>query len=129
MTTPIEEYKREACRGNRGRIVDAAAEWAGVVDWWASGRPLFVQAFRKEVGKHPSKAGIDNLLDAAIPRTLGDLQRKEADDAFYAAHAALFLQEMDSIVSRVPRIARIPRPPSPSQTSCASSITFYSTAW
>ena len=103
MTTPIEEYKREACRGNRGRIADAAAEWAGVLDWWASGRPLFVQAFHKEVGKRPSKAGIDNLLDAAIPRTLGDLHRKEADDAYYAAHAALFLQEMDSIVSHVPR--------------------------
>lgn len=103
MTTPIEEYKREACRGDRGRIVGAAAEWAGVVDWWTSGKPLFAQAFRKEVGKQPSRAGIDNLLDAAIPRNLGDLRRKESDDAFYAAHATLFLQEMDFIVSSVPR--------------------------
>lgn len=103
MTTLIEEYKREACRGNRGKIANAGAEWAGVVDWWAAGRPLFVQAFHKEVGKRPSNAGIDTLLDAAIPRSPGDLQRKEADDAYYAAHAALFLQEMDGIVSRVPR--------------------------
>jgi hypothetical protein len=103
MTTLIEEYKREACRGNRGSIADAAAEWAGVVDWWVAGRPLFLGAFHKEVGKRPSKAGIDNLLDAAIPRSPSDLQRKEADDAYYTAHAALFLQEMDGIVARVPR--------------------------
>lgn len=103
MTTLIEEYKREACRGNRGRIANAAAEWAGVVDWWAAGRPLYLEAFHKEVGKRPSKAGIDNLLDAAIPRSPSDLQRKEADDAYYTAHAALFLQEMDGIVARVPR--------------------------
>lgn len=103
MTKLIEEYKREACRGNRGRSANASAEWAGVVDWWTAGRPLFLRAFHKEVGKRPSKAGIDNLLDAAIPRSPGDLHRKEADDAYYAAHAALFLQEMDGIVSRVPR--------------------------
>lgn len=103
MTTLIDEYKREACRGNRGKIANAGAEWAGVVDWWAAGRPLFVQAFYKEVGKGPSNAGIDTLLDAAIPRSPGDLQRKEADDAYYTAHAALFLLEMDGIVSRVPR--------------------------
>ena len=69
MTTPIEEYKREACRGNRGRLSDAAEEWAGIVDWLARGRTLFVQVLHKEVGKRPSKANIDNLLDAAIPRT------------------------------------------------------------
>lgn len=103
MTTLIEDYKREACRGDCGRIVNAASAWAGVVDWWVVGRPLFLEAFHKEVGKRPSKAGVDHLLDAAIPRSPRDLQRKETDDAYYAAHAALFLQEMDCIISRVPR--------------------------
>lgn len=103
MATLIDEYKREACRGNRGKIGDAAAQWAALFDWWPAGRTLFVQAFQKEVGKRPSKAGIDNLLDAAIPRSPRDLERKEANDAYYAAHAALFLQEMDAIIRCVPR--------------------------
>ena len=103
MAMLIDEYKREACRGNRGKIGDAAAQWAALFDWWPVGRALFVQAFQKEVGKRPSKANIDNLLDAAIPRSPLDLERKEANDAYYAAHAALFLQEMDTIIRCVPR--------------------------
>lgn len=103
MTTLIEEYRREACSIARRQMTDAAADWAAIFDWWPLGRQLFERAFLKEVGKPPSKAAIDDLLGAAIPKSLGDLQRKEVDDAYYAAHAALFLLEMDAIVSRVPR--------------------------
>ncbi|TGX53189.1 hypothetical protein E5A73_09985 [Sphingomonas gei] len=103
MATLIDEYKREACRMKPVTAKEAAADWSAIVDWWLVGRSLFEEVFLNEVGKAPSKAPVDDLLGAAIPKSLGDLQRKEVDDAYYAAHATLFLQEMDAIISRVPR--------------------------
>lgn len=103
MARLIDEYKRHACRFGRERTSDAPSEWATIFDWWPIGRDLFQNVFLKEVGKQPSSAPIDDLLGAAIPKTPTDLSHKESDDAYYAAHAALFLLEMDAIVSRVPR--------------------------
>lgn len=103
MATLLAEYKRTACGVRESNIADPAAEWAALHDWWPIGRQMFEQLFESEVGKAPSKASLDDLLGAAIPKSIGDLERKEADDAYYVAHAALFMQEMDAIVRRVPR--------------------------
>ena len=108
MTRLIDQYKEEACRFDRGRGADAPEEWAAVYDWWPTGRQLFEAAFVQEAGKRPLQGSTDDLLSAAIPKNLGDLARKEEDDAYYGAHASLFLAEMDHIVRRVAR--NVPEP-------------------
>ena len=103
MARAIDQYKEEACRFDRGRGLDARQEWAAIYDWWPAGRQLFEAAFVQEVGKRPLGGSTDHLLAAAIPKNLGDLASKEQDDAYYAAHASLFLSEMDHITGRVAR--------------------------
>jgi hypothetical protein len=82
------------------------ARWLALYDWYTnSGRQEFRAAFKKETGKAVSvRMKAHSIVSAALPKGLGDLERKFKQQPFYNAQAAWFVEEMDWIVARVPRV-------------------------
>lgn len=104
MSKEFEDYKAQAtshCRSSN----DPLMAWQQLYDWYHNfGRQQFLDAFAKETSiKVNSSLPSDEAVSAAIPKSYRDLETKAQNDAFYRAHAAWYLEEMDQIVSRVPR--------------------------
>jgi hypothetical protein len=104
MSKEFENY-RALATGFCRPADDPLAAWQQVYDWYrGAGRQQFLDAFTKETGiKINGSSAPDDSVAAAIPRSYRDLETKAQNDAFYRAHAAWYLEEMDQIVSRVPR--------------------------
>ena len=79
--------------------------WTDVYDWYQSkGRAQFIESFRHETGitVNPN-TDPDNRFGAALPDSPGDYGKKVQGEAYYRAHAELFLIEMDHVMKQVPR--------------------------
>ena len=81
------------------------SNWARLCDWYkAGGRQEFIEAFAKEAGITITNGfSPDDLVAAALPKSIGDLEKKIQGDAFYRAHATWFLEEMDYVIACVPK--------------------------
>ena len=81
------------------------SKWARFHDWYkGGGRQEFIDAFTKETGITITNGfSPDDLIAAAIPKSVGDFEKKILSDAFYRAHATWFLEEIDYIIARVPK--------------------------
>ena len=104
MSNEFERYKALAtshCRPSD----DLLTAWQQLYDWYHdTGRQQFVDAFAKETGiRVNGSSAPDESVAAAIPKSYRDLETKAQNDAFYRAHAAWYLEEMDQIINRVPR--------------------------
>jgi hypothetical protein len=104
MSKEFEQYKTAATKLVH-RQASASAAWQSVYDWYrGDGRQQFMDAFTKETGiPFGRQRTPDDLVAMAIPKSYSDLDRKIQDDAFYRAHAAWFLEEMDQVAVAVPR--------------------------
>ena len=100
---PIDSYRREVTdfAGIQQPGLDA---WCRFYNWYqnAIGRSLFIQAFQHETNiRVQPRPDLDRQIQAAIPKSWSDYDRKTGRDPYYQAHAEMFLAEMDSIVSRI----------------------------
>lgn len=101
---PFHLYRAQATAFGRVRN-NEAEEWRRIWDWYkGGGRDLFIDAFTGETGiKLNVKTDKGARLGAALPKSIGDYEKKLSDRAFYRANAEWFLAEMDHIVASVPR--------------------------
>ena len=102
MSREFEVYKAKVVKRNG---TNSKTEWQNLYDWYKSeGRQQFMDAFTKETNIAFGKTlAPDALVAAALPNSYNDLNKKIKSNAFYRAHAAWFLEEMDHIVDSVPR--------------------------
>ena len=105
QATLFEQYlsRVSGFANDRGTPSDV---WRQIYNWYKSdaGRALFVQAFKHETGiKVNPETNADNRIGAAIPKSWSDYREKMKNDAYYRAHAEMFITEMDYITSRVPQ--------------------------
>ena len=108
MSTEFNQYKRTVI-SFYGQGTDLVTEWKRLNDWYkGGGRQEFAAAFTKETGLSIGQHKPDALVAAAIPKSYRDFERKLEGKAFYRAHAAWFLEEMDSIVGAVPPNLTVP---------------------
>src|SRR5688572_13426261 len=112
MSQEFETYKKvvTSFAWQTGNSENSKAEWQRMHSWYTEGgRQNFIDAFYKETGlRLHAKIKNDALVEAALPKSFSDLERKIKDDTFYRAHGLWFLQEMDLITSQVPKDALSP---------------------
>ncbi len=77
-------------------------KWVELQNWYncSSGRDLFIRAFKENTKINPNTStDSDSRIAAALPKSIGDFERKVKSKAYYKAMADLFILEMDHIVS------------------------------
>lgn len=87
-----------------GANVNTEKEWNALYNWIKNDVPQqFSDAFTKETGISLGNAPkLDDLVCAAIPKTINDLENKVKNDAYYKANAFWFLNEIENIVNCIP---------------------------
>lgn len=107
MSEEINNYRTEARKffGDDDNEERPQLEFQRLADWYKSdGCKQFKAAFKRETGLIlPLNPDDEGIVEAAIPKSYRDEEKKFLDDAFYRAHAIWFLKEMDEIVNKVPR--------------------------
>lgn len=109
MSAEFDRYRADARKffGADHSTELPRSEFQRLFDWYAGGgREQFEAAFSRETGlslwlSHNE----DGIVEAAIPKSYRDAEKKFAGDAFYRAHATWFVKEMDRIIDAVPREA------------------------
>ena len=119
MSSPRGDNPFDKYRSQLNQIRDLALQERNVTEIWRhtcqwyqddGGRELFVEALKYETGIQVNlNTDPHQRIGAALPKTWSEYETKPRNDAYFRAVAELFLEEMDSIVSKVPRDCRDPK--------------------
>lgn len=80
--------------------------WKLVSRWYKDegGRELFLKAFKDVCGIRLNvKTSTHQRIGAALPKSMRDYERKLKNKSYYRALGEMFIEEMDSMISRVPQ--------------------------
>ena len=119
MSSPRGDNPFDKYRSQLNQIRDLALQERNVAEIWRhtcqwyqddGGRELFVEALKHETGIQVNlNTDPHQRIGAALPKTWREYETKPRNDAYFRAVAELFLEEMDSIVSKVPRDCSDPK--------------------